>query len=198
LEPFAECAASVGQASKPRRRGDAVKLKSRLTNGSTLLPTADGNSAWVRLVRDTIGNLVSHCGGIDTVSETQRLAARRVSVLEAELIYLEDKFAIARQQGEEPDPDLLDLYGRLADRQRRLSDPLGWKRTPKDVSSNLGDFMRMASMTPASASEPIEAVDFVAPAPSTHSASPQGPPRCLLRMVKYECTARRALYEVPK
>ena len=93
-------------------------------------------------MRDTIGNLVSHCGGIDTVSETQRLAARRVSVLEAELIHLEDKFAVTRQQGGEPDPDLLDLYGRLADRQRRLSDPSGWKRTSKDVGSNLGDFMR--------------------------------------------------------
>ena len=124
------------QMPKRHLRGADAKAhgRSRITNGKTLLPTASGCSVWARLMKDTLRSLVVHCGGADMVSETQKLAARRVSVLEAELIYLEDKFASARQQGEEPDPMTLDLYGRLADRQRRLADPLGWHRAQREVS----------------------------------------------------------------
>jgi hypothetical protein len=68
------------------------------------------------------------------VSETQRLIARRVSTLEAELVFLEDKLASIRAAGDEPDAATLDLYGRLADRQRRLADPLGWQRTSRDIT----------------------------------------------------------------
>ena len=64
----------------------------------------------------------------------EKLAARRVSVLECELIFLEDGFASVREAGGEPDPATLDLYGRLADRQRRLADPLGWHRAQREVS----------------------------------------------------------------
>jgi hypothetical protein len=90
-------------------------------------------------MRDTLQSLEAHCGG--EFSETQRLAARRVSTLEAELIYLEDKFAQARAAGGEPDATQLDLYGRLADRQRRLADPLGWQRTPRDVTPTLAQYI---------------------------------------------------------
>lgn len=61
------------------------------------------------------------------------LMARRVGTLEAELVFIEDGFARTRAEGGEPDPALLDLYGRLADRQRRLADPLGWERNAKNV-----------------------------------------------------------------
>jgi hypothetical protein len=47
-------------------------------------------------MKDTLQSLQVHCGG--ELSETQRLVARRVSTLEAELIYLEDKFAQARAE----------------------------------------------------------------------------------------------------
>jgi hypothetical protein len=91
-------------------------------------------------MRDTLRSLEVHCGG--ELSETQRLAARRVSTLEAELVYLEDKFAQARAEGREPDIAELDLYGRLADRQRRLADPLGWERTPRDVTPDPLEYAR--------------------------------------------------------
>jgi hypothetical protein len=85
--------------------------------------------------------LETHCGG--KLSETQRLAARRVSVLEAELVFLEDEFAQARAHGCEPDPFKVDLYGRLSDRQRRLAEAaLGWQRTPRDVTPALREIMR--------------------------------------------------------
>lgn len=65
--------------------------------------------------------------------------ARRVGTLEAELVFIEDKFAAIRAAGGEPDIATLDLYGRLADRQRRLSDPLGWRRMQRDVSPTLAE-----------------------------------------------------------
>jgi hypothetical protein len=83
--------------------GGPKARRSRIANGRTLLPTADGHSLWARLVKDTMGGLVAHCGGPSMISETKRLTARRVSVLEAELIHLEDRIALARQHGDEPD-----------------------------------------------------------------------------------------------
>jgi hypothetical protein len=85
-----------------------------------------------------LSNLVAHCGGSSMISETQKLAARRVSVLESELIHLEDRIALARQHGDEPGQDTVELYGRLADRQRRLADPLGWNRAQRDVGMSIG------------------------------------------------------------
>lgn len=115
-------------------------LRSRIANGSTLLPTVDGRSVWARLMRDTLQNLEVHCGGV--LSETRRLAARRVSVLEAELVFLEDEFAQARADGREPDPLKIDLYGRLADRQRRLAEAaLGWEPTARDVTPTLAEYL---------------------------------------------------------
>jgi hypothetical protein len=101
----------------------------------------DGRSTWARLFRDTYSALAVHCGGLDRLSETRRLAARRVATLEAELVHLEDKFATARAAGGEPDPAMLDLYGRLADRQRRLAEPLGWERTARDVTPTLAEYL---------------------------------------------------------
>ena len=134
-------AAKIAGSHSPKAR------KSRITNGSTLLPTASGCSVWARLMRDVLGNLTAHAGGADMLSETQRLAARRISVLEAELIYLENEIALARQEGRDPDPNKLDLYGRLADRQRRIAgEALGWQRTQRNVTPTLGELLRQDVM----------------------------------------------------
>ena len=42
--------------------------------------------------------------------------------------------AVAYASGGRPDPAMLALYGTLADRQRRLAEPLGWSRTARDVT----------------------------------------------------------------
>jgi hypothetical protein len=165
---------------KPLRhghRGAAAKVhgKSSITNGKTLLPTASGSSIWARIMKDTLGSLVAHCGGVDVISETKRLAARRVSVLEAELIYLEDKIAFIRQHGDEPDPALVEHYGRLADRQRRQSESLGWNRTAREVGMSLGDLMMQAvSSPPASADDgtAIEVVPIEKDAPAAAAEAP--------------------------
>jgi hypothetical protein len=132
----------VGSLSADRAQSDRAKSRSRSRvggNRSTLLPTTDGRSLWARIMRDTYSALINvHLA--DMASETQRLVARRISTLEAELIFLEDRFAAIRAAGGEPDAATLDLYGRLADRQRRLADPLGWSRTPR-VTPSLSDLI---------------------------------------------------------
>ena len=93
-------------------------------------------------MRETFNALITHCGGADTVSEPQRMLARRIATLEAVLVYLEDDFAAAYAEDNTPDPTVLALYGTLADRQRRLADPLGWQRTPRDVGTiNLAEYV---------------------------------------------------------
>jgi hypothetical protein len=91
-------------------------------------------------MRDTLASLVTHCGGIEEVSETKRLAARRVAVIEAELVFLEDKFAQLRAAGDEPDAAAIDLYARVANQQRRLSEALGWERRARDITPNLDQY----------------------------------------------------------
>ena len=135
---------TVAATSKaPRSQpGDRRYGRSAFTNGSTLFGRGvDGRSPWARLTRDTFTSLLSHCGGLSEVSETRRLAARRVSVLESELVFLENKFAQLRSAGGEPDSEQLDLYGRLADRQRRLSESLGWDRRQRDVTPSLEQYI---------------------------------------------------------
>jgi hypothetical protein len=46
--------------------------RSRVTNGSAVLPDVDGRSTWVRRLRDLIGLHLSDLGGEDAVSEAER------------------------------------------------------------------------------------------------------------------------------
>jgi len=92
-------------------------------------------------MRDTLDAVVAHCGGVDNVSELKRMQARRVAALEAELIHIEDRIATAHAAGDEPDVATLDLYGRLANGQRRHCEALGWERTPRDVTPSLASYI---------------------------------------------------------
>jgi hypothetical protein len=82
---------------------------------------------------DVIDALAAHCGGEGNLTEPQRLIARRAAALEAELVHLESKFGTLRAAGEEPDAADLDLYGRLANGQRRHLEAIGLRRVPREV-----------------------------------------------------------------
>lgn len=158
----------------PKRRQPSIPIgpwpskgSTRVRKGRTLLPTAHGNSLWAKIARETLSGLIVHLGGVDMVSETQRLIARRVSMLEAELIFMEDLIGTARGEGREPDPVLVDRYAMIADRQRRLSEPLGWKRVQKPVSwrdawaaevETAADVADVSENAPAATATPSEAV----------------------------------------
>ena len=115
-----------------KRRRQPEKGRSRISNGSTLLPTGDGNSIWARLMRDVLASLIVHLGG--DASETQRMACRRIAALEAELVHLEDGFARVRAAGGEPEAATVDLYQRISNTQRRLCESIGWERKLRDVT----------------------------------------------------------------
>jgi len=118
-----EAESAVEVDSKSSRDIPAIapnkKQGSRLADGSTFLPNIDGRSVWVRLVKGTLRKLQVHCGGEFTVPRA--ITARRVSVLEAVLSNMEENFALAYAEDQQPDPFQLELYGRLSDRQRRLN-----------------------------------------------------------------------------
>jgi|GraSoiStandDraft_60_1057301.scaffolds.fasta_scaffold341732_2 hypothetical protein len=121
----------VADRSKSRQR-------SRVTNGTALLPGVDGRSAWMRRCKDIIAAHVSDLGGEDNISAAERSIIRRASVMTVELERLEAKFAAA---GEASERDL-DLYIRAAGNLRRLLETIGLKRRPRDVGPTLGDLLR--------------------------------------------------------
>jgi hypothetical protein len=107
--------------------------KSRVTNGSALLPGVDGRSPWVRRCKDVIA---AHLSDIPDASAAERSIIRRASVLTVELERLEAKFATA---GEASERDL-DLYQRTAGNLRRLLSSVGLERRARNVET-LGDYM---------------------------------------------------------
>ena len=115
--------------------------RSRIGNGTELLPFVDGRSTWARFMRDTFNAVVTHCGGEDYTSELKRMQARRIACLEAELIYLESKVAQHRAAGEEPPISVLDAYTRIANGQRRHCEALGWEKTARIVSPSLSQII---------------------------------------------------------
>lgn len=116
--------------------------RSRLTNGTDLLPGVDGRSTWARLMRDVIASMMNHLGGEDCASEPQRMLVRRVAAFEAELVFLEDGFARARAEGGAPDAANLDLYSRMASAQRRILEAVGLNRVPRDITPDLSDYVQ--------------------------------------------------------
>jgi hypothetical protein len=126
-------------SSPPNRRQFARNpQRSRITNGSALLPGIDNRSAWVRRCKDVIALHLSDLGGEDNASAAERSIIRRASVLTVELERLEARFATA---GEASERDL-DLYIRGAGNLRRLLEAVGLQRRAKDVGPSLVDIIR--------------------------------------------------------
>jgi hypothetical protein len=106
------------------------QARSRVSNGSAVLPGVDGRSTWVRRLRDLMGLHLSDLGGDDAVSEAERSIIRRVATLTVELERLEAGFAVAGKA----QPDQLDLYQRTANSLRRLLEAIGLQRRSRDVT----------------------------------------------------------------
>jgi hypothetical protein len=104
--------------------------RSRITNGSALLPGVDGRSPWIRRCKDLISEFTNvHLAGADNCSAAERAIVRRIAVLVTELERLEAKFAA----NNEATPDQLLLYGRTANTLRRLLEAVGLQQRQRDV-----------------------------------------------------------------
>ena len=110
-------------ASKPQGR-------SRISNGSAVLPGVDGRSTWARRLRDLIAMHLSDLGGDDAVSEAERSIIRRAAALTVELERMEVVFAVAGEASREQ----IDLYQRTANSLRRLLEAVGLQRRPRDIT----------------------------------------------------------------
>jgi hypothetical protein len=112
--------------------------RSKISNGTALLPGIDGRSAWVRRCKDVIAAHIADLGGADNTSAAERSIIRRCAVLTTELERLEAKFATA---GEASEYDL-DLYQRMTNTLRRALEAVGLERRAKDIGPTLGDLLR--------------------------------------------------------
>jgi hypothetical protein len=118
--------ADSGQIDDPLKRHG----RSRVTNGSALLPGVDGRSTWCRRFRDV---LAEHLSDVPDASVAERSILRRAAALVVELEKLERQFALA-----EPavvDAETIDLYQRTANSLRRLLESIGLQRRPKDANT---------------------------------------------------------------
>jgi hypothetical protein len=122
------------------------RQKSRISNGSALLPGVDGRSPWVRRCKDVIAAHLSDLGGADNTSAAERSIIRRAAVLTTELERLEAKFALAG----EADAGDLEVYQRCANSLRRLLEAVGLQRRPKNVPT-LAEYLQSLN-----AQEPAE------------------------------------------
>lgn len=111
--------------------------RSRITNGSALLPSVDGRSLWARRMRDLMEAHTDDMGGAEYLSEAERSLARRAAVIEVELEYQETALAEARMNGQPVPADALDLYAKLSNTLRRLLVTTGLRRRARDVLQDL-------------------------------------------------------------
>lgn len=116
--------------SKPTHR-------SRVTNGSAVLPDVDGRSTWVRRLRDLISAHVDDLGGDSAISEAERSIVRRAATLTVELERLEGRFAAAGQATIAE----LDAYQRAAGNLRRLLESVGLERRARNITPPLSEYV---------------------------------------------------------
>jgi hypothetical protein len=125
------------------------KGRSRVTNGSKLLPLADGRSVTARRFRDLYEDIAADLGGLDQLSEGQKQLIRRAAMLSAEC---ERQEAMAARDDRRPDGEIawkseapfvfdLEIYGALCDRLGRLFGRLGLERKSKDVTPDLRSYL---------------------------------------------------------
>jgi hypothetical protein len=120
----------ISPPGRPAKARPRDPQRSRITNGSALLPGVDGRSAWIRRCKDVIESHLSDLGGEDNTSAAERSIIRRASVMTVELERMEAIFAVAG----EAKPEQLDLYQRTAANLRRLLEAIGLQRRSKDVT----------------------------------------------------------------
>lgn len=121
----------------PSKAADKHTARSRVTNGSEVLPGVDGRTLWVRRLRDLIELYVGDLGGADNTSEAERSILRRAATLTVELERMEKMFAT---QGE-ASAEALDVYSRVAANLRRMLEATGLRRRTRDVTPTLDQYL---------------------------------------------------------
>src|SRR5262245_60153980 len=118
------------------------KLRSKITNGTGLLPSVDHRLAWPRRFKDLVHLIASDIAGGNhsVLSQGQMQLIRRAAALTVELGRMEGR--VAENGGAEPNE--LEAYQRASNTLRRLIAGLGISRgrIAKDVTPDLQSYLR--------------------------------------------------------
>jgi hypothetical protein len=124
----------------PRDRGPVARrprgIRSRITNGSAVLPGVDGRSLIARRYKDICAAILTDQGGDDMCSESRRQLIRRFAAAAVLAEQMEARLA----NGEEID---ISEHALLTSTMVRVAQRIGVDRIPRDVSSpSLADILR--------------------------------------------------------
>lgn len=120
------------------------KGRSRITNGTDLLPNTDQRTFWCRRFKDLNTLLTSDLGGTEVCSEAEKALIRRACCLIVELERMEHVFA---QHGA-ASRSYLSLYIRAAGTLRRILKTTGLQRRAKDVTPTLAQYLAVKEGAP--------------------------------------------------
>jgi hypothetical protein len=113
-------------------------LRSRITNGKDLLANVDGRTADARRYRDLCMSLADDLGGASGLTEAQRALVRQA----AAMIVQSERLQSAVLRGELVDVEQLT---RLANAATRILSRLGIKRTARDMTPSLHEYLAATS-----------------------------------------------------
>lgn len=128
------------RVKRHRRKVHGTRLngRSRITNGTTLLPSVDGRSLWARRLRDLVEQHTADLGGESNLSQAEASIVRHIAVLSVELEHL----AVLFHNNGSATPAQLMLYGRTANTLVRACKVLGLKRRAKNVTPSVDEYLR--------------------------------------------------------
>jgi hypothetical protein len=113
------------------------RQRSKVANGTTLLPGIDGRSLWARRYKEILSALISDAGGDSYITEATRAILKRAAVLAAELERREAAFALAGAA----DPADLDLFAKTSAVLARLLEKTGIRdRVARDTTPTIAEF----------------------------------------------------------
>ena len=111
------------------------KQRSRLSNGTKLLPDLDGRSAMARRFKDITSAVLTDQGGAAQCSESRLQLVRRF----AAAAVLAERMEARLANGEEIN---IAEHGLLCSTLVRIAQRIGINRVPRDVSLTLADILR--------------------------------------------------------
>jgi hypothetical protein len=127
---------TLGNAALAPRKSTA---RSRVSNGSDLLPGIDGRSATARRYRDICGAILVDQGGIDQCSESRKQLVRRF----AAAAVLAENLEAALARGEDID---INQHALLCSTLTRLAVRIGINRTPRDLTPTLSEYLHARAL----------------------------------------------------
>src|SRR3974390_200687 len=118
---------SADQVALDRR---SSKQRSRMTNGTVLLPDVDGRSAIARRLKDITSAILADQGGADQCSESRLQLIRRFAAAAVLAEQMESRLA----NGEQID---IQEHALLCSTLTRLAQRIGIERRAKDVTRTI-------------------------------------------------------------